>query len=288
MIQIVQDAISTVSQLNLWSVLDILIVTTMIYGVLMFLRGTTAFSVLYGIVLLLAAVLVVTSIPELVVLNWVLSNSLPILSIAVLILFQPELRRGMERIGRVGIWINRPLGGSLAPGASNPIDEICEATKRLAERRYGALIVLERETGLQEYADTGVPIDGLVTAELLLTLFYPNSPMHDGAVIIRGDRVAAAASVLPLSDSLVDYQLGTRHRAAIGITERTDAISIVVSEETGTISFANNGRMVRHLDEDRLNKILTVLCRSTPYQAIFKWPRRKALAGSKIPKARRG
>lgn len=288
MTQTVQDVLNVISQLSLWSVLDILIVAIIMYGVLMLFKGTSAFSVLYGIVLLMAAVLVVSSIPELIVLNWVLGNALPILSIAVLILFQPELRRAMERIGRVGVWINRPFAAPGAVGVSNPIDEICQAAKRLAERRYGALIVLERETGLQEYADTGVPVDGLVTAELLLTLFYPNSPLHDGAVIIRGDRVIAAASVLPLSDSLVDYQLGTRHRAAIGITERTDAISIVVSEETGTISFANNGRIVRHLDEGRLNKILTVLYRSTPYEVLFRWPRRRAEARQKMTKMRRG
>ncbi len=275
MVQIVQEAVSAISRLSLWSVLDILIVAVIIFGVLLLFRGTSAVSILYGIVLLLVSLLVVSSIPDLVVLNWVLGNSLPILSIAVLILFQPELRRAMERIGRVGIWINRPLAAPGALGMSNTIEEVCRAVKRLAERRYGALIVLERETGLQEYAETGVSIDGIVTAELLLTLFYPNSPLHDGAVIVRGDRVVSAASVLPLSENLVDFQLGTRHRAAIGITERTDAISVVVSEETGTISFANNGRIVRYLDEGRLRKVLMVLYRSAPYEGLLKWPRRK-------------
>ncbi|MCL5962089.1 MAG: diadenylate cyclase CdaA [Chloroflexi bacterium] len=284
--QIVQDAVTAVSRLSFWSMLDILIVAIIIFGVLLLFRGTSAVSVLYGIVLLLVAVLVVSSIPELVVLNWVLGNSLPILSIAILILFQPELRRAMERIGRFGIWINRPLGSPPTPGMSKTVEEICRAAKRLAERRYGALIVLERETGLQEYAETGVLIDGVVTAELLLTLFYPNSPLHDGAVIVRGERVVSAASVLPLSENLVDYQLGTRHRAAIGITERTDAISVVISEETGTISLANNGRMVRHLDEGRLRKVLTVLYRSTPYESLLKWPRRKLEFREKTSKAR--
>ena len=274
--QLAQGVLVTIARLNLWSVLDILIVAIIIFGVLSLLRGTSAFSVLYGILLLMVAVLVVISLPQLAVLNWLLGNSLPILSIAALILFQPELRRAMERIGRVGVLINRPLTVQSVQGVSRTVDEICRATRRLAERRYGALIVLERETGLQEYAETGVTIDGSVSAELLLTLFYPNAPLHDGAVIVRGDRVLEAGTVLPLSDNLVDYQLGTRHRAALGITERTDALAIVISEETGTISFANNGRIVRHLDENKLRKVLTVLYRSGPHEVLLPWPRKKS------------
>lgn len=243
---------------------------------------------MYGIVFLMLAVLIVSSLPQLVMLNWLLGNSLPILSIAVLILFQPELRRAMERIGRVRGWLNRPLGIPVGQGVSKTIDEIARAARRLSERRYGALIVLERETGLQDYAETGVEIDGIVSAEFLLTIFYPNSPLHDGAVIIRGDRVLAAGCLLPLSENLVDYQFGTRHRAALGISEQTDAICVVVSEETGTISFANNGRMVRHLDDSKLRKVLTVLYHLTSHESALPWQRKKGRAHDKVVRAERG
>lgn len=277
--QVLQGILLTVSRLNFWSILDIAIVAVIIFGVLSLIRGTSAFSVLYGIVLLMVAVLVVVSLPQLAVLNWLLGNSLPILSIAMLILFQPELRRAMERIGRFGVLINRPLYTQATPGVSKTIDEICRATRRLSERRYGALIVLERETGLQEYAETGVGINGIVSAEFLLTLFFPNSPLHDGAVIIRGDKVIAASAVLPLSENPSDFQLGTRHRAALGITECSDALAIVVSEETGTISFANNGRIVRHLDESKLQKVLTLLYRVGPHEVMFRWSKKKEAQG---------
>lgn len=278
--QVAQVILVTISRLNLWSFLDILFVAMIIFGALSLLRGTSAISVLYGILVLLVAVLIVVSLPQLVVLNWLLGNALPIVSIAVLILFQPELRRAMERIGRFGVLINRPLYAQTTLGVSRTIDEICRATRRLAERRYGALLVLERETGLQEYAETGVGINGIVSAEFLLTLFFPNSPLHDGAIIIRADRVVAASAVLPLSENPNDYQLGTRHRAALGITERTDALAIVVSEETGTISFVNNGRIVRHLDDGKLKKVLTVLYRSGPYEAMLPWPKKRGSQGS--------
>lgn len=277
--QFAQGILLVLLRLNFWSILDIFFVAAIIFGALSLIRGTSAFSVLYGIVLLMLAVLVVISLPQLIVLNWLLGNSLPILSIAVLILFQPELRRAMERIGRLGVLINRPLYSQANPGVSRTVDEICRAIRRLAEFRYGALIVLERETGLQEYAETGVGIDGIVSTEFLLALFFPNSPLHDGAVIIRGDKVASASSVLPLSENPSDYQLGTRHRAALGITEITDALAIVVSEETGIVSFANNGRIVRHLDENKLRKVLMVLYRSGPHEVALPWPKRKGAKG---------
>jgi diadenylate cyclase len=185
------------------------------------------------------------------------------------------LRRAMERIGRFGVLINRPLYAQTSPGVSRPIEEICRAMRRLSERRYGALVVVERETGLQEYAETGVEINGIVSAELLLTLFFPNSPLHDGAVIVRGDRVIFASAVLPLSESPSGMQFGTRHRAALGISELTDALAIVVSEETGTISFVNNGRIVRNMDENKLRKVLTVLYRSGPHEVMLPWPKKK-------------
>lgn len=260
-------------RLGFWGLLDIAIVAVLIYGFLSLFRGTTAFSVLYGIAFLLLALLIVSSQPQLMVLNWLLRNTLPVLSVALLIVFQPELRRAMEKIGRVRRLVNRPLGAQELQGVSRAIDEIARSCRRLAERRHGALIVLERETGLQEYAETGVAIDATVSAELLLTLFFTGSPMHDGAVIARGERVVAAGCFLPLTVSELDAQMGTRHRAAIGITELTDAICVVVSEETGIISVANNGRLVRNLDEAKLKKVLHVLYGPEAHESPLLWSR---------------
>jgi diadenylate cyclase len=174
-------------------------------------------------------------------------------------LFQPELRRALEQIGRAGGLL--PHSPALSSSA-HVVDVIAIAARRLSERRWGALIVLERDTGLGEYVETGVPIDGTLSVELVLNVFFPNSPLHDGAVIVRGERLGAAGCVLPLADvhaSPVHY--GTRHRAAIGITEVADAIAVVVSEETGRISIANNGHLVSNLDEGKLRKVLGILYR---------------------------
>ncbi|MHB1130756.1 MAG: diadenylate cyclase CdaA [Chloroflexota bacterium] len=274
-----QAFLSTINRISFWGLIDILIVALLIYAVLSLFKGTTAFSVLYGIILLFVAVMVISSIPGLVMLNWLLRNSLPFLSVALIILFQPELRRAMERIGRLRPMLNYPLGASPAHGTARAIEDIALTCRRLAERRWGALIVLERRTGLQEYSDTGVRVDGAVTVEFLLTVFFPNSPLHDGAVIVHGDRVVAAGCLLPLSDDSNHYQeLGTRHRAALGISEETDAIAIVVSEETGIISIANNGRLVRNLDENKVKKVLTLLYgpQRSENQFLNTWLRRRA------------
>ncbi len=258
---------------RIWDLADILIMAVLIYGVLSFFRGTTAVSVLYGLGLLLLAMLVVTGLPQLTVLNWMLRNSLPAISVALVILFQPELRRAMERIGRLRGILNRSLSHRQEMTTSHVIEEVARACRRLSERRHGALIVLERETGLQEFIESGVEIDALVSMEMLVTLFYPNSPLHDGATIVRGDRVVAAGCVLPLSTSNQDYDMGTRHRAALGITEETDALAVVVSEETGTISVSNDGRLVRHLDDARLKNLLAAIYPAPGREAFSRWPR---------------
>lgn len=262
-----------IAHLNLWSVLDILIVAALIFGLLSLVRGTSAFSLLYGLGFLLLMVVIVGSLPSLVMFNWLLRNSLQVLSIALLIVFQPELRRAMERLGRVRSLIELPLGTGDTTAVPRSIEEIARACRRLSERRQGALVVFERETGLQEYAETGVEVQGLVTSEMLLTIFFPNSPLHDGATIVHGDHIVAAGCVLPLSEGNLDFQFGTRHRAALGITELTDAVAVVVSEETGIISLANNGRIVRNLDEGKLRKVLTVLCRPPAHETFGLWRR---------------
>lgn len=275
MSELPSQVVTALDRVTIWSILDILVVAIIIYGLLSLFRGTSAFSALYGIGLLLLAVAIVGSLPGLVMLNWLLSNLLPYLALGLLIVFQPELRRAMERIGRIRSWLSRPLSAGDQQNIERAIAEIARACRRLSERRYGALIVIERETGLHEYTDTGVLLDGLVTSELLLALFFPNAPLHDAAVITHGDRVVAAGCVMPLSESSLDSSMGTRHRAGLGITEISDALSIVVSEETGIITLMNNGRMVRNLDEGKLRKALSVLCAPPTPRTLRWWPRHR-------------
>ncbi len=285
MTQVFDFVAAILPRITIWSILDISIVSVLIYGFLSLFRGTSAFSVLYGLAFLLGALAIASTLPGLAMLNWLLRNTLPVLSFALLVVFQPELRRAMERIGRVRGWIARPMMSQEAQSLQHAITEIARACRRLSERRQGALIVLERETGLQEYAETGVILNALVSTEFLLTIFFRDAPLHDGAAIIHGDRVIAAGCVLPLSSNTMDAQLGTRHRAALGITEITDAVAIVVSEETGIISLANNGRLVRNLDEAKLRKVLTVLYGPAAHDPFLFWSRRRAAA--RLRQARR-
>ena len=247
------------SKLDLRNLTDILLVALAIYGVLYMVRGTQAVQLLRGVILLALGVSLFGSIAELTAFNWLLKNAGQALLVVVAIILQPELRRALDRLGRTsafGLWSGREAE------LERMISELASACRRLSERRHGALIILERETGLQDHIDTGVPIDSVVADELLQTIFFPNTALHDGAVVIRGDRIVAAACVLPLAENIpAEMHLGTRHRAAVGITEQTDAIAVVVSEETGIISMARNGRIVRHLDEHRLSTLLQALLR---------------------------
>ncbi|KPK21184.1 MAG: hypothetical protein AMJ76_03325 [Dehalococcoidia bacterium SM23_28_1] len=236
------------------SVVDILIIAAIVYFVLLLMRGTTAVYLARGIVILLAMAFVLVRLFELTVLDWLVRNSFPALLIAIPIIFQPEIRRFLARIGRTG-----GLGRALGPGYDEVLDAVIEASDNLSQRRHGALMVLERETGLEDYADTGVRLDATPSVELLQGLFYPNSPLHDGALILRGDRVVAAGCTLPLSERADRGHMGTRHRAALGISERTDAVCVVVSEERGDISVAANGRMISRLEKPRLRAILRSL-----------------------------
>jgi len=233
------------------SVVDIILIAAVIYWVLLIIRGTTAMSVLRGAAIVLIVAFALARVLDLPVLRFLLRNSLIGLLIAIPIIFQPELRRALERLGRTGrrAWSGRP-------GYDVIIDTIAEAAGNLSQRRHGALLVLERETGLEDYIDTGVRVDAAPSAELLEGMFFPNSPLHDGAVILRENRVVAAACTLPLAEDSRRGQMGTRHRAALGITESTDAVSVVVSEETGEICVASNGRMLQRLDRTRLRPTL--------------------------------
>lgn len=244
-------------RLDWWSVLDILLVALTFYWLLRLIRGTQAIQVLRGAVILAVAMILLASLLPFRAFSWLVEKALPALLVAIPVIFQPELRRALERLGRTGAYLTASTRES---PINEVIESVCTASTRLSERHHGALIVLERSTGLEEYIETGVQLDSRVTVELLLTIFFPNTALHDGAVIIRNGRIVAAAAVLPLASGTVsDRQMGLRHRASIGVTEETDAVAVVVSEETGTISVAHNGRMIRRLDGKRLRKTLQAL-----------------------------
>lgn len=234
--------------------LDILIVAFLIYQLFMLTRETRASQVLKGFgVLIIVSWL--SGFFGLVTLNWVLLSIVNNGSLVLLILFQPELRRALERIGR-GANIDRFHNNK--DEAQRIINEVSQSLLGLSRRRVGALLVFEQKTGLKDYIETGTTIDSLISGPLIVNIFEPNTPLHDGAVIIRGDRIAAAGCVLSLSDqSNLSRDLGTRHRAGLGVTESTDATVLIVSEETGIISMAQGGKLTRHLDADTLNRVLT-------------------------------
>jgi uncharacterized protein (TIGR00159 family) len=265
---------TTFSGLDVRSVIDILVVATLAYVLLSLIQGTTAVSLLRGLALVFVVGAIASNVFGLTLLGWLLRNAIPALLIAIPVLFQPELRRLFEQVGRAG-----GLGrGATASSNQRTIEVVATAAGRLAERNWGAIIVLERQIALGEYADTGIRIDGALSVEFLQSIFYPHSPLHDGAVIVRGDRVLAAGCVLPLAESIeTGHQYGTRHRAAIGISAKTDALAVVVSEETGHISIANNGRLVGNLDDAKLRRVLPYIYKTAPAEAIPQMLRRRIL-----------
>ena len=255
---LITNLIFIFERLTWLSVLDILLVTAIVFAILLLLRGTQAEALLRGVLLLIALVGILTSLEVLPAFSWLMRTTLPALLFAIPVIFAPEIRHALERLGRAGV--NRARS-RFRFQMQDTISSIVTATARLADRRHGALIVLQRHDSLNQYIQTGVRLDAQVTPELLLQVFYPNTPLHDGAVVILGQSMIAAACVMPLSSSGVlesspDRQLGLRHRAALGISEVTDAVAVVVSEETGAISVVQGGRILRRLDVDRLMNIL--------------------------------
>lgn len=247
------------------SVLDIMLVTLIFFGLLYSLRDTQAMALLRGMILLVVALILLTSLVELPAFSWFAQNSLPALLLALPVIFAPEIRRTLERLGRAGtVW---PFAVKLTDVAlEQTIHAVVTATARLSARQHGALIVMQRLDNLDDISQTGVQMNARVTPELLLQIFYPNTPLHDGGVIIVNSQIVAAACVLPLSASGIlnrtpERQMGLRHRAALGISETSDAIAVVVSEETGAISIAHAGRMLRRLDPERLENILIAFFR---------------------------
>ena len=248
---------ATVLGLNVRDVVDIIIVAAVAYWLLSLVEGTSAVAPLRGIAVVFIIGFLATNIFGLTVLNWLFRNAIPAMLLAIPILFQAELRHALAQIGRARSFART------ATSQQPFLDVVSAAAGRLAERNWGAIIVLERDVHLGDYADNGVRLDAELSVELLLSIFYPRSPLHDGAAIIRGGRVLAAGCVLPLVENVVTgHELGTRHRAALGITAKTDALSVVVSEETGQISLCNNGRLVGNLDQSKVQRMLTLLFQS--------------------------
>jgi diadenylate cyclase len=265
MTELLNDLFFIFQRLNWFSVIDIVLVTLVFYSLLYLLRDTQAMVLLRGIIFLVVLLALLTALVDLPAFSWLLRTTLPALLLAIPVIFAPEIRRALERIGRAGTFI---------PGNSQKkdleiqaaIQAVVSASARLSSRQHGALIILQRLDNLEEYVRTGVVMNARLTPELLLQIFYPNTPLHDGAVIVEGLRVVAGACVMPLSASGIlarspERQMGLRHRAALGISEASDAIAVVVSEETGSISIAHAGRMIRRLDPDRLENILSAFYR---------------------------
>ena len=240
---------------NWQDILDIVVVSVIIYQLLLLIKGTRAVQLIKGLFVLLI-ISVLSRTLGLTTLTWMLDQVWTMLVVALPVVFQPELRRALEQIGR-GKFITMHSNALTAEDYKKLIEELIRCTQVLSQSRIEALIVIEKETGIQELVETGVKIDGVVSSEFLVNIFIPKSPLHDGAVIIREDRVAAAGCFLPLSqDTELEKDLGTRHRAALGISEISDALVIIVSEETGVISVAKNGKLTRYLEEKSLRDLL--------------------------------
>jgi len=270
---LLQELVFSFQRLDWLSAVDLMLVTAIFYLLLRWLRGTQAVVLLRGMVVLVLVIALLTSLLPLPAFSYLFQTALPALLVAVPVIFAPEIRRALERLGRAGDIF---LATSEPAQVERIVGTLCSTSQRLSDARRGALIVMERDVKLEEYLETGVLLDARLTPELLLQIFYINTPLHDGAAILRGDRVAAAACVMPLSASGTlsrspERKMGLRHRAALGISEVSDAVVIVVSEETGSVSVAHNGRMIRRLDQSRLRNILMAFYRPRAPQWIPAW-----------------
>ena len=235
-------------------ILQILILAIGLYYAFRLIRGTRSAQMLLGLVLVLVAVIGLTIAANLEVLAWLLGTLSVYLAVSLVVIFQPEIRRALAMVGGGAL-----MGGS-SPRRAPVAEQLVSVVVKLAARRHGALLAIEREIALKSFLESGVVIDAPVEPELLLTIFFPRTPLHDGGVILCGDRIVAARCMFPLTQrSDLDGELGTRHRAAIGLSEETDAVVVVVSEETGTISLAHDGRLFRHLTPEKLRRYLSAL-----------------------------
>jgi diadenylate cyclase len=246
-----------VRHLNWLEVVDVAVISIILYYVLRLVRGTQGTQILVGLVVLALVGALATTF-NLLLLSWLFKNGAGLLAIAIIVIFQPELRRAADQVGRLGR-LGRPLSAFSTPEYSQAMSETIRAAERLSAKRTGALIAFERDVGLEDYVATGVRINGEISAEFLQSIFYPNSPLHDGAVIVRGNQILAAGCLLPLpEEGAVRERLGTRHRAAFGLSLASDALVLVVSEETGAISVIEEGKITRNLDADGLRRRVSV------------------------------
>ena len=249
-----KSSLLTILPPSFWDIIDIAVLSYLIYKVIQFMKETRAGGLAKGIIVLVLCYML-ARIMQMKALTFILDKTFDVGLLAIIIIFQPELRRALEHLGQ-----GKFLGPSVLlddEEAQSVVRELAKAVKVMSANKTGALIVIERNMGLNDISATGIQIDGLITADFLLNVFIPNTPLHDGAAIVRGKRLIAAGCLLPLTENRsLSTELGTRHRAAIGLSEQCDALVVVVSEETGTISVAENGRMVRHLDTEKLKNIL--------------------------------
>lgn len=247
---------------NLIHLIDILVIWFLIYELLLLIRGTRAVQLFRGI-LIIILVKVISWYAGLNTVSWVMDQIINWGVIAIVIIFQPEIRRGLEHLGR-GTFLSH--NQSTNEAEEETIKQLDQAIQYMSKRRIGALISIQMKTGLEEYIETGIPLDADISGALLINTFIPNTPLHDGAVIIKNNRIAVAAAYLPLSDSkLIPKELGTRHRAAVGISEVTDALTIVVSEETGEVSITKDNELLRNMSQnDYLKFLRSQLCTHEP------------------------
>lgn len=248
-------------------VLEILVLAVIFYYIILFFRGTRGAQVLLGLAVVFVGLLFLTHFLHLDAVNWLLKRFTVYFAIAFVVIFQPEVRRALAELGKQHVFHGTVAERTL-------VDNIVQAVVLLAERKIGALVAVEREIGTRTTQETGTKIDSLVTPELLASIFFPHTPLHDGGVIIKGDRIVAAGCLFPLSPrEELSRSLGTRHRAAIGLTEETDAVVVVVSEETGSMSVAYKGRLSRGLDEERLRRVLSAVLLRSPRASKSRWMR---------------
>ncbi|WP_243116661.1 diadenylate cyclase CdaA [Marinisporobacter balticus] len=265
-----KEVLEIFSNIGVRDILDMAIVAFVFYKLFMLIRHTSAEQVLKGLVVLL----IVTKLSEwarFYVTNWILKNTITVGIIALIILFQPELRRALEHIGRTK-FLTKSIMELSREALNENIHEIVEASTNLSRQKIGALIIIERETGIGDVIETGTTIQGNISSRLLINIFIPNTPLHDGAVVIRKDKIMAAGCVLPLTQNPnLSKELGTRHRAGIGMTEKCDAIAIMVSEETGAISIAMDGKLSRYLDAKTLMSVLKNAYQNEQQKPLLRW-----------------
>lgn len=254
-------------QVNLIDIIEIIILSFLMYQVLLWVKNTRAWMLVKGIVVIVLFSLV-AYIFQMNTILWLVTKTINVGIIAVVIIFQPELRKALEQLGRKN-FLGKVFNTDAAKGnterfSDKTINELIRGVYQMARVKTGALIVMEREVSLGEYERTGIAVDGIVTAQLLINIFEHNTPLHDGAILVRGNRIVSATCYLPLSDNMgLSKELGTRHRAAVGISEVGDSFTIVVSEETGNVSVAMDGELIRNVDEETLRELLVELQNKT-------------------------